>query len=254
MSEAQIDMATTTGTNLVADESDVVERYMNTISAICLPIASTISLWPTSAKWGGKHLTWTTSANTEGYAIADGVLRLASMDTERKSEVERNLGAQAFSCLLELEHKVLATWEIKSLTVGDEDVMEEIHRKAVWRESFNWLQCPGKCRDKNHGAYLSENVEPDPDAKHPPWKLPMETNTPQSQESQQPHGQDMSEAANPTTDDDSPASEAKGKAKRKSELDPDADVGELRTERRYVNANSYLQQVRHTSNPNRSKI
>jgi hypothetical protein len=174
----------------VLGEAGVAEYYQELTVRFFLPIASTLALHPTHHEWA-SILSWTKEQNKAGYAISDGVLKLLPEPTARM--VERSSSYQSiidhvdpdirkYLLALRERYKDIATWEMKSLTVGDLEVMNGILQLASKAAKFPWQRCKrkGACMNPEvHARYLKlAEGKQGFDALHPPWTLPLDDTTP----------------------------------------------------------------------------
>jgi hypothetical protein len=115
-------------------ESGVAETYSKHAAEFCRPIASTLAIHPSSDMWGAA-LVWTVDQkDAHRWAIADGVLRISTKVTENGHLVQELLksedsGTKAVIEQLASHGTALAIWEMKNLTVGTGQVMENIYMK-----------------------------------------------------------------------------------------------------------------------------
>ena len=174
----------------VLREDGVAEYYNNLTANFCLPVASTLALHPSYHEWRSR-LTWTKEPNKAGYAIADGVLHPTPSPSD--DEVE---AVEIYKSILEhfdpeiriiwdelgRRYKDLAIWEMKSLTVGDFEVMNSILESALKKGPFIWKRCKGNCGRPDHKTIqASRDTQPHGfDALRPPWTLPSNESHPHS--------------------------------------------------------------------------
>ena len=153
-SEKLRDEVVTDAEHRMKDEKAVVEFYAKTTGNFCVRVASTIALHPTSWK---SVLNWSASTSQRSKAICDGSLQVRSylphmddlMDPDRLKE------------LMEVgEHyKDLATWEMKSLSVGNVGVMLEVMSMVIEGGQFSWSTCTGSCvNDKKPRQHKTETA------------------------------------------------------------------------------------------------
>ncbi|KAF8504381.1 hypothetical protein F5888DRAFT_1655232 [Russula emetica] len=156
-SEKQIEYADEVLFPTVYREMGVASRYLKYTSTYCLPIASTLALHPSSGHWA-SILNWTMDGKIGRWAIAD--------DDGKKGIIEQ----------LAFRKTTLAVWEMKSLTVGTAQVMEEIVEMGLTHAKFPWKKCaPTVC---NHRLWEGmeesrESYDAGFDARSPPWTLPI---------------------------------------------------------------------------------
>ena len=267
----------------VLREDGVAEYYFRTTEYL-LPIASTLRLHPFFPEWTSIILRWTKEANHAGWAIADGALQLTdlhSQDTDDDKEefhlVEEHIDPKV-KLLLDDVRKMygnLATWEMKSLTVGDKEVFAAIWEMGV-AGGFEWKPCRGNCgKPEEHAANMLASPTQHPrgsDALHPPWTLPVNDDFPPLRRHSDRLAHDIAGPSStngpPQLDSDSPLTllgsasgenldisvgkkrkrknEASAKNQKKRRVVNDSDLYEpIGGERREVNAQSFLQQVSH---------
>jgi hypothetical protein len=259
-------------------EEGVTEYYKDLTTTFCLPIASTLALYPTWHEWTSL-LSWTRDPDQAGWAIADGVLQLTPApnaseleDTEDYQQILEKIDPDIRNILDELQRRYpdLATWEMKYLTVGDDEVMKNIAEWALNAHRFYWIYCGGDCQrpEAHKDVFKSEDELPRGyDALEPPWILdpsgPVErSDSPSS--SRRRSGRLISR---PGTSYDIPASRsvtpselsssslsseedhdsAPSKGTKRKRTDSDSSYRDDRRERRYVNAQLLLQQVSSSS-------
>lgn len=162
-------------------EDGVAEYYNNLTALFCLPVASTLALHPTLDEWTSR-LHWTKQQNKAGWAIADGVLVLDPMPKADNAELMALYRADLEHVYPDIRenwghlrriYPNLAIWEIKSLTVGDAEVMEGIALLSVRKELFRWKRCIRDCgrRDHKNVCATHDKWHPGFDALRPQWKL-----------------------------------------------------------------------------------
>jgi hypothetical protein len=162
---------------LVLSEVGIEEYYNGLTTSFCLPVASTLALHPSSPHWASL-LHWTTEVWRAQFAIADGALQLLDVDTDFLEKLWETVDVDKRSLLEKLPglYPDIAVWEMKSLAVGDEPMMQEICKMGVGLEKFLWKSCKkGYCEHKN--TALSRMADtlvhaPGVDALSPPWSLP----------------------------------------------------------------------------------
>jgi hypothetical protein len=122
----------------IKDEKGVVEFYLRTTGEFCVRVASTIALHP--SQWT-TVLTWSASTSQRSHAICDGSLQVRSYDPW----MEGLMTTELLEALMEIRERYrdLATWEMKSLTVGNGDVMLKIMEMVASGEEFSWSTCAG---------------------------------------------------------------------------------------------------------------
>jgi hypothetical protein len=166
-------------------KNGVTEAYLTRAANYCRPIASTLALHPSSENWD-TMLKWTSDGKIGRWAIADGSLLiprdlfkrnykqtlLKDEDDWKKTIIKR----------LALRAAALAVWEMKSLTVGTEPVMNEIAEMGLTHAKFPWKKCdPTACK---HSEQLLEGMKESKqsydagfDPRSPPWTLPIISST-----------------------------------------------------------------------------
>jgi hypothetical protein len=187
MPMSTIEKRTRSSQGSIIGENGVANNYATNAALYCLPIASTLALHPFNSEWDSL-LEWTTDITNARWAIADGALRfidehdkddraddfadwkatLDSMDPMKRFLVDQ----------LRERDKLIALWEMKSLTVGDIDVMEEIENIGRGLAIFVWKTCKPKYCSHNKDILEQLRVSlmhaPGVDAKAPPWTLPID--------------------------------------------------------------------------------
>jgi hypothetical protein len=144
----------------VSDEMELANYYLQTTAKFCAPVASTLALHPGAlhSRWSGL-LVWAPSRNLEGYAMADG--RLQFIPDEEGDDELRGLRAELVDAMdentrtlyeaLRKRFPTLATWELKSLWVGNHETVTAI-AKLPMTGTFLWTSCtePKCLRDPKH--------------------------------------------------------------------------------------------------------
>lgn len=156
--------------------------YDKVTSHLCIPIASTLALHPKHDRWLSL-LVWSMVPNAGSFATADGSLQILNFDDNKLGDATKKIlsriKANMDPGMLEAVRKLsttypdLAVWEMKSLTVGDEDVILGIKRLASSGRAFNWVTC--RCDGAVHKMDRMdavENTHAGPDAPSTPWILP----------------------------------------------------------------------------------
>lgn len=166
----------------VSGEAGVAEYYSNLTARFCLPVASTLALNPTLGEWVSL-LNWTREPNAAGWAIADGSLELLKPPPDVDSmESHQNDLKHVYPDIRKIWDELLdrypdlAIWEMKSLTVGDTEVMERIVESARRGEPFFWKSCKVGCgRDDHDNINATEDEWPRGfDALQPQWTLNLD--------------------------------------------------------------------------------
>ncbi|KAF8504380.1 hypothetical protein F5888DRAFT_739048 [Russula emetica] len=163
-------------------ETGVAESYSKYTSTYCLPIASTLALHPSSGRWN-SILNWTMDGKIGRWAIADGVLHISPVvfrvkNNQLKQKLFQNEddGKKGIIEQLAFRKTTLAVWEMKSLTVGTAQVMEEIVEMGLTHAKFSWKKCaPTLC---NHQLWKGmeesrKSYDAGFDARSSPWTLPI---------------------------------------------------------------------------------
>jgi hypothetical protein len=165
----------------MVNELAVTQLYMATTATYCTPAASLLAFYPRLKTWT-PVLFWTMASSNRHFAITDGTLQFLNpsedADDERARQYIRelwdSLGEEMETLLRNVmkRFKDLAIWEIKSLTVSDDDVMRGIKREAHTDILFPWVRCKGAtgCQPTKH-TIVDPSVGPDGDDH--PWKLPL---------------------------------------------------------------------------------
>lgn len=161
-------------------EMGVVESYLKHAAMYCLPIASTLAIYPSSEHWD-SILNWTTDGTIGRWAIADGVLLISPnvfADDQWEQQLLQNEdnGKEGILEQLAFQSTALAVWVMKSLTVGTARVMEEIVEMGVTHAKFPWKTCtPSVCKHRFWECMEEsrENYDTGFDARSPPWTLPI---------------------------------------------------------------------------------
>jgi hypothetical protein len=122
-------------------------------------------------------------SNASGFAMADGTLQFLEIDDEEEDERTKQIRDEILESMdphmVETLRKLAATypdvavWEMKSLTVGDEDVMVGLKRAASTGRPFNWATClcDGNLHKRDRMAAV-EGTRAGPDAPSTPWTSP----------------------------------------------------------------------------------
>jgi hypothetical protein len=158
-------------------EDGVAEHYKDLTASFCLPVASTLALHPTLPEWASL-LAWTKEVSMAKFAIADGALQLLPYATysDRPAWDFVDNDKKTLLSHLPTRYPDVAIWEMKSLTVGHEEVMGKIWQMGLSSQTFVWTVCKkGFCEHRE--ADLMRMVgtlakAPGVDALSPPWSLP----------------------------------------------------------------------------------
>jgi hypothetical protein len=165
-------------------ELDIAEAYTMHAGMYCAPLASTLAIHPSSEHWG-SILRWTIAGQAGRWAIADGVLIISPAvfaNYKWKELLLQNEDDGKIGILQQLAfHSTpLAIWEMKSLTVGTAQVMEEIAEMGLTHAKFLWK----KCTRPNCGHQSWERMEESRESydagvepRSPPWTLPIVPST-----------------------------------------------------------------------------
>jgi hypothetical protein len=161
-------------------ENGVAEFYQTHAAEYCRPIASTLALHPSSERWG-SILDWTTDGKIGRWAIADGVLRISQAvfkNNKFKQQMLQNEPDGKIGIIKQLCHRAaaLAVWQMKSLSVGTEQVMQEIVEMGLTHAKFPWKKCTlTVCKHKFLSSMKESSEDHDAgfDPRSPPWTLPI---------------------------------------------------------------------------------
>jgi len=173
-------------------EIGVAEVYRMHTAMYCRALASTLAIHPSSREWGAA-LVWTADQKDARWAIADGVLRISTNVIDNGHPVQQLLeyedaGMKTVIRQLASRGTALAIWEIKSLTVGTAQVMQEIAEMGVNHAIFPWQKCTattvtgGHTNCTHHSWKTMEesrtNYDAGFDARSLPWTLPTFSSDP----------------------------------------------------------------------------
>ena len=156
------------------NEGSVAEFYGRTTGTWCATVASMLELHPRMPIWA-SILTWTTSPSTSGYAIADGSIHIKDVSDHEFDKYPKqawdSLEPNVRESLLRVKEVFpdLATWEIESLTVGDEGVMNGVLSEARTDIKFRWERFSGAEAAKKRRQLKTPSMGPD--ATNTPWTL-----------------------------------------------------------------------------------
>ena len=255
-------------------ELGVANAYSHHAATYCLPIASTLALHPSSEYWD-SILNWTTDGKLGRWAIADGLLvisRRVFKDEKWRQELlkDEDDGKKDIMKQLAFRNTTLAVWEMKSLTVGTAEVMQEIAEMGLTHAKFPWKKCtPKVCEHGSlkHMAESKQSYDAGFDPCSPPWTLPSKPSadsrpTPRRQSLRSASIQGGATAGQSYTEPPvSPVEDGEGVGKKRPHSDSDAleyeerpakkSKADSRDEsyepspgaRQEVNAQSFLQQV-----------
>jgi len=162
-------------TTVMKNESTVSEFYMLNTAIHCMQVASTLALHPGSRDWV-PMLRWSSTASTGCYAIADGSLQIRQFESVLPGILayEQDCWEHMDDDVREIMPRVkqlfpdLATWEIKSLSVGSEDVMLGISRTRL-EPIFPWELCTNATTCRERHSVIRAAVGPD--ATGSPWVI-----------------------------------------------------------------------------------
>src|SRR5258707_9736742 len=165
-------------------ESGIVETYSKHTATYCLPIASTLAIHPSSKYWGSV-LHWPTDGRTGRWAVTDGVLRISKnvfrddQRTQRTQLLLQNEDDGKKAMIKQLAScSALAVWEMKNLTVGTAQMMEEVVQMGLTYAKFPWKKCTTTNCTHQGWKNMEESSESygpgfdGIDAVSPPWTLP----------------------------------------------------------------------------------
>lgn len=167
--------------HVMSRELPIAVFYGQATAQLCIPVASTLSFHPRHNKWSSL-LSWSMAPNAAGFAKADGSLQILDQNDgkdERTKKVRAQIRASMDPDMIETVRKLattypdLAVWEMKSLTVGDEDVMVGIKRSAMAHRPFIWNTC--LCDGETYKIDRMDavdNTRASPDAPSTPWTIP----------------------------------------------------------------------------------
>lgn len=136
------------------DEKAIVEFYAKTTGALCVRVASTLALHP--SQWRSV-LVWSASTSQRAKAVCDGSLQVRSY----LPYMDDLLGPDRLKELMAVgeRYKDLATWEMKSLSVGNGGVMLEVMSMVAAGGPFPWSKCSGSCvREKKARRHQVERA------------------------------------------------------------------------------------------------
>ena len=250
-------------------ENGIAEAYKQA-SSYCLPVASTLAIHPSSEDWD-SILNWTTDGNLGRWAIADGVLRVRPdvfVDDQWEQQLLKNEDDEKKGILKKLafHSTALGVWEMKGLTVGTAQVMEEIAEMGLTHAKFPWKKCTLLVCDHQSWDRMEESRESydaGVDPRSPPWTLPIvpSTSAADSRPTSLRKGLRSSSVLSYKERSLSPEEDGKGVTKKRRRNGPDASEYERRPSkkrradsmdesyepppgaRKEVNAQSFLQQV-----------
>jgi hypothetical protein len=201
-------------------EDGVAENYKGLTASFCLPVASILALHPSTTEWANL-LRWTKEVTKAKFAIADGALKLKYHLTHGAPFVK-----EIWDCvdnnkrllLAELPglYSDIAIWKMKSLTVGDKNVMEELWQMAIHLSAFQWKFCKkGFCKHNEAdliGTVTTLANAPGVNTLSPSWLLP-DADASGDAGLSQPQTWVYAELTQSSLSDDNPASEPLGKRK-----------------------------------------
>ena len=160
-------------------ELGVAEIYGRQTAEYCRPIVSTLAVHPSSRTWG-RVLDWTVDQKDARWAIAEGALRVLAQVAEnnpRMQQLLENEDADTKDTIkqLALDGTALAIWEMKNLTVGTAEVMENIVEMGEANTEFSWKKCATPNCNHRYLAVMEESkneYDVGFDPRSPPWTLP----------------------------------------------------------------------------------
>ena len=136
-----------------------------------------LELHPNLPLWT-SILTWTNSPSQSGYAVADRSINILGYNDPPKHEFD-GMWKQVWDSLepsmrqellrVKKAYPDLATWEIKSLSVGNHDVMMGVIRETSTGNKFRWERQDLIESKKSHRQFETPLVGPD--ATVTPWNL-----------------------------------------------------------------------------------
>jgi hypothetical protein len=272
---------TAISTTRVSREIGVAENYKDLTASFCLPVASTLALHPSSTDWSSL-LRWTMEVTNTQFAIADGALQLQHIPADDSHPLKilwNTVDADKRLLLAELptRYRDIVIWEMKSLTVGDEIVMNEICYMGSSSQAFQWKFCKKGLCEHTEADLIRRMVPtlvnaPGFDSLSPPWSLPAAGDS--SAVSRSLRHSDRIDGVRPPVyaeltqsslgdHDNNPASEPEntaspvlwpygdtvlppqgGSGGNKKKVDDNASFEGVAGVRKEVNAQSFLQQVR----------
>jgi hypothetical protein len=163
-------------------ETGVAKTYSHHAATYCRPIASTLALHPSFSDRWISVLDWTSDGKMGRWAIADGVLRI-SQNVFANDQLLQNEDKEKKGIIKQLAHDAtaLAVWEMKSLTVGPVQVMEEIAKMGQNpAKKFPWKKCTLPVCDHQFLENMkeaSESYDRGFDPCSPSWTLPIVPST-----------------------------------------------------------------------------
>jgi hypothetical protein len=167
-----------------ADEERSVRREVlrKDDCELSLLVASTLALHPSASSWL-RVIEWDSVPSNSDHAIADGVLRVlpyphlitsGQKDPGDWDELLKFIEDREGFVEMVKRFQDLATWEMKSLSMAPEGVMEAIMNLPVGT-SFPWVKCLGvKCKKRGTTYGLGNNP---PDATATPWNIPSDVSS-----------------------------------------------------------------------------
>ncbi|KAF8808131.1 hypothetical protein BYT27DRAFT_7211721 [Phlegmacium glaucopus] len=237
---------------VVTSEKAVADFYDKTTAKYCSRVASTLALHPTASfsQWDSL-LSWTQSTVSSGYAITDGQLCFIekSVDQTNKAHQEaivKSIQTKIRPIFEEMRkfRSPLATWEIKSISTGPDEVMTTVTNLG----EFSWTTCTDCGTDpKNNNQKAVKLVDVGLDALTPPWSFPDDSlNTDEETDIQPlaPHASSTLPLPPPSASHSSEhASPTKSKGKKRKRDDDNEDEDEAYQGRHDMTAQSLVQQA-----------
>jgi hypothetical protein len=136
--------------NPAQNELSIQSYYSKLTSEFCVYVASTLALHPHI--WRAV-VEWSPTPFAQVDAVCDGSLRLLYLYGGSKRQADGTMkhsgpdfvDPNLWQELLEISEKYgdMATWEMKSVSVGDGSLMLGVMALATGKESFEWLVCMG---------------------------------------------------------------------------------------------------------------
>jgi hypothetical protein len=237
------------------DETGVANIYSTNIARHCQPIASTLAVHPSSETWR-TVIAWCVDQKGARWASADGVLRMSVHFEQEGHPIQQLVQGQdpqtrAILKQLATSGTALALWEMKWLTVGTAEVMNEIAEMGVTHAKFRWKKCSHVCNHRlEHMKESGNGYDPGFDPRSPPWILPTDPPTSAAAHSSNPlrsglrsaSAQGASRLSYKYKEVSSSSLENDDEVNRKSD-DSDGSYEPTPNGRREANAHPFLQQV-----------
>ena len=168
-------------------ESGVADLYSCYAAKYCCSIASTLAIHPSSDNWHSA-LIWSPEVKETRWAIADGALRISTEVNEDGHLIRQLLQNESAPDdtkriieKLASHRTALAIWEMKNLTVGTAQVMQEVAEMGIVPSKFQWKKCtpPSPCDHRRLEAMQQSRgtYEAGHDPLSPPWMQPIVPST-----------------------------------------------------------------------------